>query len=129
MNAAETSASSAMVDWTPLTVVSRSFTTAEIDTFMMDVSTTSTNMAIASRMASRGLLSCSPSTATDTSELIATPFWSACHHVRAGERRRLHRTFNPTFLIVYHSCRCSMVQNRPGSAHIETTCIAGGAEH
>jgi hypothetical protein len=53
MNAAETSASSAMADWTPLTVVPISRTTAEIDTFISDVSTTSTNIAIASRMASR----------------------------------------------------------------------------
>ena len=53
MNAAETSASSAIADWTPLTVVSRSRTTAAIDTFISDVSTTSTNIAIASRMASR----------------------------------------------------------------------------
>ena len=56
MNAAETSASSAMADCTPLAVVSRSSTTAEIDTFMSDVSTTSTNIAIDSRMASFGLL-------------------------------------------------------------------------
>src|SRR4029450_3797316 len=54
MNAADTSASSAIADWTPLTVVSRSWTTAEIDTFISDVSTTSTNIAIASRMARRG---------------------------------------------------------------------------
>ena len=47
MNAAETSASSAIADWTPLTVVSRSSTTAEIDTFISDVSTTSTNIAAA----------------------------------------------------------------------------------
>ena len=49
MNAAETSASSAIADWTPLTVVSRSWTTAAIETFISDVSTTSTNIAIASR--------------------------------------------------------------------------------
>ena len=55
MNAAETSASSAIADWTPLTVVCRSWTTDEIDTFISDVSTTSTNIAIASRMASRWL--------------------------------------------------------------------------
>jgi hypothetical protein len=55
MNAAETSASSAIAPCTPLTVVSRSRTTAEIDTFMSEVSTTSTNMAIASRMARRPL--------------------------------------------------------------------------
>ena len=53
MNAADTSASSAIADWTPLTVVSRSSTTDEIDTFISDVSTTSTNIAIASRSASR----------------------------------------------------------------------------
>src|SRR6185312_17569640 len=51
MNAAETSASSAIADCTPLAVVSRSWTTAEIETFISDVSTTSTNIAIASRIA------------------------------------------------------------------------------
>ena len=55
MNAAETSASSAMADWTPLTEVSRSCTTAEIETFISDVSTTSTNIAMASRRASSRL--------------------------------------------------------------------------
>src|SRR5215218_6766409 len=55
MNAAETSASSAMAPWTPLTVVSRSSTTAEIDTFMIEVSTTRTNIAIASSSARRAL--------------------------------------------------------------------------
>src|SRR3954453_21926805 len=48
MNAADTSASSAMAPCTPLTVVPRSSTTFEIDTFISDVSTTSTNMAAAS---------------------------------------------------------------------------------
>src|SRR3954453_1606270 len=48
MNAAETSASSAMAPWTPLTVVSRSSTTLAIDTFINDVSTTRTNIAAAS---------------------------------------------------------------------------------
>jgi hypothetical protein len=47
MNAAETSASSAIADCTSLTVVPRSLTTAEIDTFINEVSTTSTNIAIA----------------------------------------------------------------------------------
>ena len=55
MNAAETSASSAIADWTPLTVVPRSLTTAEIDTFIIDVSITSTNIAMANKMASRRL--------------------------------------------------------------------------
>ena len=53
MNAAETSASSAMADWTLLTDVSRSPATAVIDTFMIEVSTTRTNIAIASRSGSR----------------------------------------------------------------------------
>jgi hypothetical protein len=51
MNAADTSASSAIADWTPLTVVPRSRTTAEIDTFINEVSTTSTNIAPASSRA------------------------------------------------------------------------------
>ena len=53
MNAAETSASRAIADWTLLTVVPRSCTTAAIDTFINEVSTTSTNIAIASSSASR----------------------------------------------------------------------------
>jgi hypothetical protein len=39
--------------WTELTVVSRSLTTAAIDTFISDVSTTSTNVAAASTSESR----------------------------------------------------------------------------
>jgi hypothetical protein len=53
MKAADTNASSAIADCTPLTVVLRSLTTAEIETFINEVSTTSTNIAIASRRASR----------------------------------------------------------------------------
>ena len=53
MNAAETSASSAIADCTPLAVASRSWTTAEIETFMKDVSTTRTNIAAARRIMSR----------------------------------------------------------------------------
>ena len=53
MKAAETSASSAIADWMLLTLVPRSATTAEIETFMIDVSTTRTNIAIASRIGSR----------------------------------------------------------------------------
>ena len=53
MKAAETSASRAIADWMLLTLVPRSATTAEIETFMIDVSTTRTNVAIASRMGSR----------------------------------------------------------------------------
>ena len=55
MNAADTRASSAIAPCTPLTVVSRSSTTFEIDTFISEVSTTSTNIAIASNTASRRL--------------------------------------------------------------------------
>jgi hypothetical protein len=55
MNAADTNASSAMADWTLLTDVPRSSATAVIDTFMMEVSTTNTNIAIASSRARRGL--------------------------------------------------------------------------
>ena len=55
MKAADTSASSAIADWTPLTVVPRSRTTAEIDTFINEVSTTSTNIAIANRSPSSRL--------------------------------------------------------------------------
>src|SRR5262245_35437013 len=55
MNAAETSASSAIADWTPLAVVSRSLITAEIETFINDVSTTRTNIAPASNNISRWL--------------------------------------------------------------------------
>ena len=58
MNAAETSASSAMADCTPLAVVSRSVMTAEIDTFISDVSTTRTNIAAASSSISRRLTCC-----------------------------------------------------------------------
>src|SRR3954453_10635894 len=53
MNAADTSASSAIAPCTLLTVVSRSSTTLEIDTFISEVSTTSTNIAIASSSARR----------------------------------------------------------------------------
>ena len=55
MNAADTRASSAIAAWMALTFVPRSRTTAEIDTFMIDVSTTSTNIAMASRRESRWL--------------------------------------------------------------------------
>src|SRR4051794_2066866 len=55
MKAAETSASSAIALCTVLTSVWRSCTTALIDTFMIDVSTTSTNMAMQRSRARRGL--------------------------------------------------------------------------
>ena len=68
MNAADTRASSAIADWTPLAVVCRSRITAEIETFISDVSTTSTNIAIDSKIASRWLLS-----APRVSSVIAKP--------------------------------------------------------
>src|SRR5262245_53587282 len=70
MNAAETSASRAIVDWTPLAVVSRSLTTDEIETFMSDVSTTSTNIAIASRIARRVFPALSSGTAAAALSLM-----------------------------------------------------------
>jgi hypothetical protein len=73
MNAAETSASSAMADCTPLAVVSRSSMTAEIDTFIKEVSTTSTNMAAASRSISRRLPEPSVSVAFPGPALMSPP--------------------------------------------------------
>src|SRR3954465_6666842 len=55
MNAAETSASSAPAACPPLAVVSRSRTTAEMDTFISEVSMTNTNIAIASSTPRRGV--------------------------------------------------------------------------
>src|SRR5688500_18705213 len=52
MKAADTSASMAIAACTALTVVPRSLTTAEIATFMIEVSITTTNIAIANRMES-----------------------------------------------------------------------------
>src|SRR4029079_1992195 len=51
MKAAETSASSAIADCTPLAVVSRSWTTAEIETFISAMSTKRTHIALAGRIA------------------------------------------------------------------------------
>src|SRR6476659_8231961 len=89
MNAAETSASSAIADCTPLAVVSRSCTTAEIDTFISDVSTTSTNIAIARRTASRwSPLDSSAGTGT-ASVVSGDPLASPCPDSAApGGRRR-----------------------------------------
>src|SRR5262245_17045511 len=73
MNAAETRASSAIADWTPLTVVPRSLTTAEIDTFIIEVSITSTNIAIASKRRSRGLSAASSAMVVLTVAAIERP--------------------------------------------------------
>ena len=69
MNAAETSASSAIALWTELTVVSRSSTTAAIDTFISDVSTTSTNIAAASTIDSRVLPAAGGAAAIDAASV------------------------------------------------------------
>src|SRR6478736_5840575 len=82
MNAAETSASSAIADCTPLAVVCRSCTTAEIETFISDVSTTSTNIAIASRIATR--LSPCDSSAGAAGEATESP---AMRRLRQGVGR------------------------------------------
>jgi len=67
MKAAEMSASRAIADWTPLAVVWRSLITADIDTFISDVSMTKTNIAMAKRRARRGFPS--PASSTPDSAL------------------------------------------------------------
>src|SRR3954454_1157752 len=79
MNAADTSASSAIADCTPLTVVSRSRTTALIETFIKDVSTTSTNMAMASRTASLVL-------AGDSVAAVSSRWLLTVHHLAIWRR-------------------------------------------
>jgi hypothetical protein len=81
MKAAETSASIATAAWTPLTVVSRSRTTAEIETFMSDVSMTNTNIAAANRMARRGVL-----TASSAISVLADLHHGRCNPVNARGR-------------------------------------------
>src|SRR6186713_2406157 len=77
MNAADTSASSAIADCTELTVVPRSVTTAEIDTFISDVSTTRTNIAIASRI-ERRWFPCSSAGAVLTASAVIVVSPSPC---------------------------------------------------
>jgi hypothetical protein len=84
MKAAETSASSAIADWTPLAVVSRSRTTAEIDTFIRDVSTTRTNIAIARRTASRESPLDSSGVLTAASALTSSAFRSVSARARCA---------------------------------------------
>ncbi len=85
MNAAETRASSAIADCTPLAVVSRSVTTAEIDTFIKDVSTTSTNMAAANSSISRrlpdadSLLACGPVVMSASRRIMLSPTGNLPH--------------------------------------------------
>jgi hypothetical protein len=80
-----------MADGTPLTVVSRSRTTDEIDTFMIEVSTTSTNIAIANKTASRRFMG--DSSLADTCSPSVT---GASHSVgRSGDRWLLCRNAAP----------------------------------
>ena len=62
-----------MADWTPLAVVCRSLMTAEIDTFISDVSTTRTNIAVANNSARRGFPSPCSAGAGSEAELMGTP--------------------------------------------------------
>ena len=93
MNAAETRASSAMADWTPLAVVSRSSTTAEIETFISDVSTTRTNIAIASSTDSRELLP--PSSFSESSSAASIP---VCHPSIELQNRSLQTLRNASMM-------------------------------
>src|SRR5215204_5599689 len=96
MNAADTSASSAIADWTPLTVASRSSTTDEIDTFIRDVSTTSTNIAIASRIGRRLLR-------VSSGALVAGSDTSGHHHTsrHAVERPSYARSLESARQIIH----------------------------
>ena len=124
MNAAETSASSAMADWTPLTVVSRSSTTAEIDTFISDVSTTKTNIAMASRYASRGR--CSASCASGL--LVASVIDGSASSRRLASALR-SRSLSLT--VGYWRSRASIVSTRIATVRACRTCLlsAGTTYH
>src|SRR3954462_13407842 len=89
MNAADTSASSATAACTPLAVVSRSRTTAEIDTFISEVSMTNTNIAIASSKPRRGVPDAG---GEDTLRSISDPpaprsEWRGTRRAGGGDRR------------------------------------------
>src|SRR3954463_15886920 len=91
MNAADTSASRAIALWTPLAVVPKSVTTAEIDTFISDVSTTSTNIAIAKSSPRRMSPWDSASAAGAWVAAVAVAIVlvvSLTHRTRAGRRTR-----------------------------------------
>ncbi len=81
MNAADTSASRAIADCTLLTVASRLSATAEMETFMIVVSTTRTNIAIASSSGRKRLGVApgigAPSTGCAPSGDVAPTGWSS----------------------------------------------------
>src|SRR3954469_21794898 len=89
MNAAETSASSAIADWTPLTVASRSSTTDEIDTFINEVSTTSTNIAIESRIGRRLLAAPSAAALVTVSAIGSSSHATVAVEATAGPGSRV----------------------------------------
>src|SRR3954466_10759904 len=97
MNAADTRASRAIADWTRLTVVPRSWTTAEIDTFMSDVSTTRTNIAMARRRPRRMLIGasvsawCDVTVAMGSSAVGVVPRLAALRGSRPTSDTRLQR--------------------------------------
>src|SRR6476659_6646340 len=103
MNAADTRASSAIADCTPLAVVSRSFTTAEIETFINDVSTTSTNIAIARSTASSGLPDVRSGTRSPGSVVTVPPTsardgsdgYDGTHRTTARGSRVEHKVLGP----------------------------------
>ena len=90
MNAAETNASRAMADCTALAVVLRSLVTAEIDTFMSEVSTTNTNIAIESSTISRRLPE--PATSTFPSASVGPIYVRLASPARGERRAELPRT-------------------------------------
>ena len=107
MKAAETSASSAIADCTPLAVVSRSWTTAEIETFISDVSTTSTNIAIASRIAT----SLSPLDSTGAATVDSTAIRALWRWRRPVASSRLH-----------YGASCSALQPSRARVNLRRSC-------
>jgi hypothetical protein len=115
MNAAETRASNAIADCTPLAVVSRSFTTAEIDTFMNDVSTTSTNIAAANSSESRVF---APPSACTTSSGAVVMLRRDLHPLPRGNVRwlrscRVGWTRAPARNPSEHCCRAASPPSKP----------------
>src|SRR6185295_5011813 len=90
MNAAETRASRAIADCTPLTVNPSSFTIAEIDTVMIDVSTTRTNIAIARRIGRRELLPVSSQDSSGATVCTASVIGFSLGHRRGPRSTALY---------------------------------------
>src|SRR4051794_1599348 len=106
MNAAETRASSAIALCTALTVVSRSLTTDAIDTFISDVSTTSTNIAAARTSESRVLPPCLGEALTRRASRSAPPFRKCADIPRPeGRLRRPGRACTIVLCVSSHQGR------------------------